>query len=137
MPPNIVGESFGSVPTIFVPNNFQSAVTTACRHEPELNRKLEGFAAHYGAVVIPARAAKPKDKAKVEPAVLVVRGWIVARLRHQRCFSRGALNSAIAALLRELNHRSMPRLGRSRREGFVLVRCQNSAHTIRRLTKRA
>jgi transposase len=32
--------------------------------------------------VIPARPYKPKDKAKVENAVLIVERWIMARLRH-------------------------------------------------------
>ncbi len=42
----------------------------------------EELATHYGAVVIPARVRKPKDKAKVESAVLVVQRWILAVLRH-------------------------------------------------------
>ncbi|MFT5391586.1 MAG: transposase [Gammaproteobacteria bacterium] len=110
---------YGGAPTIFVPDNLKSAVTTASRYEPEVNRTFDDFAAHYGAVVIPTRAAKPKDKAKVESAVLVAQRWIVARLRNQTFFTLSALNAAIAERLTELNDRPMRRLGCSRREAFV------------------
>jgi len=114
-------EFFGGSPTIFVPDNLKSAVTTACRYEPELNRTFDDFAAHYGAVVIPTRTAKPKDKAKVESAVLVAQRWIIARLRNRMFFSLPELNGAIGELLAELNDRPMRRLARSRREGFELL----------------
>jgi transposase len=32
-------------------------------YEPELNPSYQELAAHYGVTVIPARAAKPRDKA--------------------------------------------------------------------------
>ncbi len=111
-------EFFGGAPTIFVPDNLKSAVTRACRYEPQVNRTFDDFAAHYGAVVIPARAAKPRDKAKVEAAVQVAQRWILARLRNRTFFTLGALNAAIRELLEELNDRPMRRLGRSRRERF-------------------
>jgi len=39
------------------------------------------MAQHYGVSVMPARPRKPKDKAKVEGAVLIVQRWVLARLR--------------------------------------------------------
>lgn len=111
-------EFFGGSPTIFVPDNLKSAVTTACRYDPQVNRTFDDFAAHYAAVVIPTRTAKPKDKAKVESAVLVAQRWILARLRNRTFFTLGALNAAIKELLEELNDRPMRRLGLSRRERF-------------------
>lgn len=62
-------EFFGGVPRVVVPDNPKTAVTQTCRYEPGLNRSYEEMAAHYGAVVIPARPKKPRDKAKVETAV--------------------------------------------------------------------
>jgi hypothetical protein len=59
---------------------------------------------------------KPRDKAKVEAAVLVVERWILARLRNRRFFSLVELNAAIRTLLDELNTRLMRKLGASRRE---------------------
>jgi transposase len=48
----------------------------------------------------------------------VVERWILARLRNQRFFSLIELNSAIRALLDELNRRPMRHLGVSRRQLF-------------------
>jgi transposase len=42
---------------------------------------------------------RPRDKAKVEAAVLIVERWILARLRHRRFYSLAELNAAIGALL--------------------------------------
>jgi transposase len=41
------------------------------------------MAAHYGTAILPARPYKPRDKAKVEAAVLLVQRWIAARLRDE------------------------------------------------------
>lgn len=111
-------EHFGGCPAIFVPDNLKSAVTRACRYEPVINRTFDDFAAHYGAVVIPARTAKPKDKAKVESGVLVAQRWLIARLRDRTFFSLAALNEAIRELLVALNARPMRRLGVSRQQLF-------------------
>ena len=46
--------------------------------EPDLNRTYYEMALHYGVAVMPARPRKPRDKAKVENAVLFVERWIGA-----------------------------------------------------------
>ncbi|MDD5233871.1 MAG: IS21 family transposase [Syntrophales bacterium] len=66
-------EFFGGVPEIVVPDNPKTGVTSPCRYEPDINPTYHDMASHYGTVVIPARVARPKDKAKVESAVLVAR----------------------------------------------------------------
>src|SRR5262244_16204 len=58
--------AIGGVPEVVVPDNLKAAVTRAHRYEPELNRTYAELAQYYGFAVIPARAAKPRDKAKVE-----------------------------------------------------------------------
>jgi transposase len=65
---------------------------------------------------VPARPARPRDKAKVETAVLVAQRWILARLRNQAFFSLDELNARIAELLEELNARPMRVYKASRRE---------------------
>jgi hypothetical protein len=55
----------------------------------------------------------------VEVAVQVVERWILARLRHQRFFSLGALNKAIAALLQDLNERPFKKLPGCRASAFA------------------
>jgi len=109
---------FGGVPRQIVPDNLKSGVTKANWHEPTLNQTYQDFASHYGTAILPARPRKPRDKAKVEAGVLVVERWILARLRNHRFFSLTELNTAIGALLADLNDRPMRRLGISRRRLF-------------------
>ncbi|MFI5016205.1 MAG: IS21 family transposase [Hyphomicrobiales bacterium] len=111
----------GGVPKAIVCDNLKAGVTTASRYEPGVNRTYQDLAAHYGTTIMPARPRKPRDKAKVEGAVLIVERWILARLRNQRFFSLAELNSAIRALVEELNTRLMRKLGASRREFFDTI----------------
>lgn len=101
---------FGGVTETVVPDNLKTGVTHPHRYEPDLNRSYAEMAAYYGVAVIPTRVAKPKDKAKVEAAVLVVERWILARLRHQTFFDLAALNRAIGELLPLLNGRAFKKL---------------------------
>ncbi len=70
---------------------------------------------------MPARAGKPRDKAKVESGVLVVERWILARLRHQTFYSLHDLNTAIAPLREQLNARPFQKLPGSRQQLFDTV----------------
>ncbi len=109
-------EYFGGSSAVWVPDQLKSGVSRSCRYEPDINRTYQELAAHYGAVVIPARPRKAKDKAKVESMVLVAQRWILARLRNRTFFDVSELNEAIRELLKELNDRPMQRIGKSRRE---------------------
>jgi transposase len=109
---------FGGVPEILVPDNLKSGVTKSDRYEPTLNRTYQELAAHYGVAVVPARAGKPRDKAKVESGVLVVERQILARLRHQTFYSLHDLNAMIAPLREQLNARPFQKLPGSRQQLF-------------------
>jgi transposase len=111
-------EYFGGVPEIIVPDQLRSAVKGPDRYEPDINATYLDMAQHYGVTVIPARPRKPRDKAKVENAVLVVQRWVLARLRHRTFFSLEELNRAIWELLEELNSRPFQKLSGSRRSAF-------------------
>jgi transposase len=111
-------EFFGGVAEILVPDNTKTAVTHPSRYEPELNPTYRDLAQYYGTVVIPTRVAKPKDKAKVESAVLLVERWILAALRNHTFFSLSELNQAIALKLGELNNRSFQKLSTTRKALF-------------------
>ncbi|PCK94121.1 hypothetical protein CPL63_28345, partial [Klebsiella pneumoniae] len=41
-------------------------------YEPDINPSYRDLAEHYGVAVVPARARKPRDKAKAEVGVQVV-----------------------------------------------------------------
>jgi transposase len=111
-------EFFQGVPEILVPDNLKAGVTNPSRYEPDINPTYQDFAQHYGTTVIPARPVKPRDKAKVESAVLLAERWILAALRNHTFFSLSELNKAIAQKLKELNDRPMQKLNSSRRELF-------------------
>lgn len=107
---------FEGASRIIVPDNEKTGVTSPCRYEPDLNRTYAEMASHYGCAVIPARVRKPRDKAKVESAVLQAERWIVAPLRNRIFFSLAEANQAIEERLDFLNDRPMAGLGKSRRE---------------------
>ncbi len=111
-------EALGGVPEVVVPDNLKSAVNRAHRYEPELNPTYAELAYHYQVAVIPARVARPRDKAKVEVGVQVVERWILARLRNHTFFSLTEANGAIAALLPELNAQPFKKLPGSRQQLF-------------------
>ena len=52
------------------PDNLRSGVSDACFYDPEINPSYRDLASHYGTIVLPTRVRKPRDKAKVEAAVL-------------------------------------------------------------------
>ena len=109
----------GGVPRAVVPDQLKSAVTIPCRYEPGIQRTYAELAAHYGTTILPARPAKPRDKAVAEVAVQVAERWIVARLRHETFYTLGALNERIAELLAALNAKPMRHYGSaSRRDLF-------------------
>jgi len=108
----------GGVPEVVVPDNLKSGVKKAHRYEPDLNPTYQDMASHYGVAVVPARARKPRDKAKVEGGVLIVERWILAVLRHQQHFSLGQLNAAIRELLESLNQRPFRKLPGCRKDQF-------------------
>ena len=74
-------EFFGGSPKIVVCDNLKSAVTKASRTEPVVHPAYQHLAEHYSTVILTARPRKPKDKSKVENAVLIVERWILFRLR--------------------------------------------------------
>jgi transposase len=114
-------EFFGGVPQILVPDNLKSGVTNPCRYEPDINPTYQDLAEHYDTTVIPARAKKPKDKAKVESAVLVSERWILAALRNHTFFSLAELNNLIAQNLEKLNNRKFQKLDTTRRKLFETI----------------
>jgi transposase len=111
----------GGVPKVVVPDNWKTGVTDPCFYEPELNPTYREWAEHYGTVVIPARVAKARDKAKVENGVLVVERWILAALRKRAFFSITEVNQAVRELLVKLNNRRFRKLDTTRARLFEEV----------------
>ena len=105
-------EYFGGVPAVWVPDQLRTGRHGArAATSPACSGPTPSGPQHYHTVVIPARPAKPRDKAKVEVAVQVAERWILARLRHETFFTLAALNARIRELLTELNARPMKGYG--------------------------
>ncbi len=112
---------FGGCPEIAVVDNLPAGVSKAHRYEPIVNESYLDLASHFGVAVVPARPYKPRDKAKVEAAVLVVERWILARLRNRRFYSLGELNLEIRELLQGLNQKAFKKMPGSRQSWFEEV----------------
>ena len=112
-------EFLQGVPKILVPDNLKAAVVRTDPFEPDLNKALDDFASHYGMAVIPARPAKPKDKAKVEGEVKILYSRIYARLRNRQFFDLQSLNEAIRLQLISHNQTRMKQKGYCREEQFL------------------
>ena len=111
-------EYLGGVPTMVVPDNLKSAVTKACKSDPDINPAYQQLAAHYDTAIVPARPYKPKDKAKAEVGVQIIERWILARLRHHTFFSLHELNQCINALLTEVNNKPFKQMSGTRQQWF-------------------
>jgi transposase len=110
---------YGGVPRILVPDNTKTAVTKARYYDPELNKTYRDMAGYYGAVVIPARRRKPKDKAPVETGVQIVERRIIAKLRNRRFLSYEELCIAVCEELETVNTRQFQKLLTNRRALFL------------------
>lgn len=106
----------GGVPLAIVCDNLKAGVTATCRYEPGINRTYQELAEHYATAILPTRPRRPRDKAKVEGAVLIVERYVLARLRNRHFVGLEALNAAIREIVADLNAKVMRKLAVSRNE---------------------
>lgn len=66
-------EFFGGVPLRLVCDNLKTGVTRPDLYDPRINLAYGELAAHYGTLIDPARARKPKDKPRVERPMPYIR----------------------------------------------------------------
>ncbi len=86
------------------------------------------MAQHYRVAVIPARAGRARDKAKVEVGVQIAQRWLLAALRNRTFFSLAELNGVHGH-----DRAGVERLARSRRSpsGRAGPSCPTAASTSR------
>ena len=64
---------FGGAPQRWVPDNLKTGTIKPDLYDPKLNRGYVELAEHYGCLIDPARASKPKDKPRVERPMSYIR----------------------------------------------------------------
>ncbi|MDQ4111709.1 MAG: IS21 family transposase [Actinomycetota bacterium] len=64
---------FDGAPARLVPDNLKTGVDRPDLYDPQLNRSYGELAEHYGVLIDPARAFKPRDKPRVERPMPYVR----------------------------------------------------------------
>jgi transposase len=79
---------FGGAPKTLVLDNLRAAVSKADWFDPELNPKVQAFAAHYGIVMLPTKPRTPRHKGKIERGIDYVKenalkGHVFASLDEQ------------------------------------------------------
>lgn len=112
---------FGGVPKAIVSDNLKTAVTRACKYEPDINRSLKDFARHYNCVINPTRGYSPQDKALVENAVNLAYQRVYYPSRKMTFFSLDDLNREIKTQLSPYNDLFFQRKDASRKELFQSI----------------
>lgn len=79
------------------------------------------MARHYRTTILPARSAKPKDKAADENMVLNVSRRIIAALRNRQFFSIYEINQAISEELVKLVNRPFQKMEGNRLSAFEKI----------------
>jgi transposase len=111
-------EFYGGATEILTPDNPKTGVKRPCRYDPDIQRTYENMVRHYGAVVMPARVRKPKDKPLAERGVLEVLRWIIVVLQDRQFFSLEEMNEAILEELEKINNKPFTAREGSRRSVF-------------------
>lgn len=112
---------YRGVPAAIVPDCLRTAVTKAHKYEPDLNQTYQDFAAHYGTVILPARALHPKDKSLAENFVRIAYQRIYAPLRNREFYSLEELNQALWEQLDKHNNKLFQQRDYSRQGLFDQV----------------
>lgn len=115
---------YAGVPAAIVPDCLRSAVSKPNRYEPNVNQTYQDFAAHYGTVILPARALHPKDKSLAENFVRLAYQRIYAPLRNEVFYSIEELNQALWEKLDQHNQKNFQHKSYSRQSLFDQVEKQ-------------
>lgn len=100
-------DAIGGVPEEIWLDNSTSLVLKADKYRPVFRQEYVHFCDHYNTLPVAVRPGMPRDKALVENAVKQCQRFILARLKEQRFEDIGVANTAVRALLEELNNRPL------------------------------
>ena len=100
---------------------MKSGVQKAHRYDPDINQNYQALGEHYGFAIVPARAAEPKDKAKVENSVGCIEKQILAPMRHLTFTSIFEINVAIKERLTVFLNQLFQKMKVSRQELYETI----------------
>ena len=128
-------EFYGGAPQIIVPDNALTATHRKKRGDAArfVNDRYRQLADHYGTAIVPARVARPRDKAAVESAVNTVNKRVISYLLEEVWTILPDLNNAISERLDEVNHGIRRADGTTRFERFS----EEEAHLLKPLPSEA
>lgn len=107
-----------ALPEAFRPDNMKTAITSNTREGIVLSTAMEDLQSYYNTPVLPARPLKPRDKASVERAVLILESELLPRLDGSTFKSFDELNKVISEYLEDLNTRVKTGESMSRKDLF-------------------
>ena len=112
-------EWFCGVTQLLSPDNLKSAITNVHKYDPVVNPAYTKLAEYYGTAVVPARVAKPRDKAIVERTIQIFQRWFFFKVRRRTFTSLAELNHCLKEHLELFNSKKHRIFRRSRREMFL------------------
>lgn len=96
--------AFGGVPKMIVPDCLKQGVAKTHLYDPDINEAYNDLAKHYGTAIVPARPARPKDKAIIEGVVKIVMKRFKWKYRNHTFISEAEINAALKTVTGEINH---------------------------------
>lgn len=113
---NKMFSAFGGVPKMVVPDCLKQGVTKTHLYDPDINEAYRDMAKHYDTAIVPARPARPKDKALIEGAIKIVMNRFRWKYRNHTFASIAEINRALKTVTDEINHKEHTRFKVSRFE---------------------
>lgn len=118
---NRMYRAFGGVPRITVPDCLKTGVSKCDLYDPDINSAYNDLATHYGTAIVPARPARPKDKAIVENSVKLLKRFFLWRYRGRIFSSTAQIDAALRDCCKRINERPHTRFRVSRLERWEKV----------------
>ena len=97
-----------------VPDCLKQGVAKTHLYDPDINEAYRDLAKYYDTAIVPARPARPKDKAIIEGVVKILMQRFKWKYRNHTFVSINEINAALKSVTDEINHKEHTRFKVSR-----------------------